>query len=436
MNKAELDFGSPYKHLPISVKISKDKILFFLVCCYFFVSVFGNVFRFGSQEGSLGVGTIIISFVVFLTFLKTMPMFFKKKIWFTLFLLLFWLLFSSLCGDVKSAYLGLLQLFIYVLFAMGVATIEFTPERLNRLFLLTISALLISSILTILDFSRILNIPHFNDFNKGVNMLGGARVIGASGPFVSRTGMASYYALILLLTMVYGFTVRNKYIQTFSLIIFIIGFIALTITFNRAAPLSIIIGVLIFIIYGINSVKLKVKVILCLIFLAFFYIVVIQKYFPAQMKAITYKMQLSIGIGEYSENDYERQLESDMLRGYLLKTALKKVYENPVGHGLTGIPINNGEFITNPHGNIIQLIWGTGVFGIFWIIILGVQCLKLFAIKLDYRFFIFHESIKYGLLGWGLVGITHSNWGTGIAWALIGIMIKLNNNNYNQARFK
>lgn len=426
MNKTELNFNSSPKYLRASKKISKDKIIFFLVSCYFFITPFGNVFRFSLQENSLSVGTIIVFLVVLLTFLKTMPMFFKKKIWFILFLLLFWLLFSSLYADDKTAYIMLFQLFIYVLFAMGLATINFTTDRLNRFFLVTISALLISSILTIVDFWGIMNIPYFNDFSYGGKILGGAKVMGASGPFGSRTGMASYYAILLILIVVYGFTVRNKYIQIFSLITVIIGIIALMISFNRAAPFAIIIATLIFIVQGINTVKSKAKVVLCLIFFAFFSIVVIQKYFPRQTKAISYKMQLTIGIGEYSENDLESQRESDALRGYLLKTALKKVFENPIGHGLTRIPINNGEFMRNPHGNITQIIWGTGFFGIFWIIILGVQCLKLFTIKLDYPFYIYHESIKYGLLGWGLVSMTHTNWATGIAWALIGIMIRLN----------
>ncbi|GAG93714.1 unnamed protein product, partial [marine sediment metagenome] len=97
--------------------------------------------------------------------------------------------------------------------------------------------------------------------------------------------MASYYAILFILIMVYGFTVRNKYIKIFSLITLIIGIIALFVSLNRAAPFAIIIATLIFIVHGINTVKLKAKVILCLIFFAFFSIVVMQKYFPRQMKA-------------------------------------------------------------------------------------------------------------------------------------------------------
>lgn len=419
-----------------NVRISKDKILFCLVSCYFFITPFGNVFRFGSQEGSLGIGTIIIFLVVLLTFLKSLPMFFVKKIWFTLFLLLFWLSFSSLCGDVKSAYIGLLQLFIYVLFAMGMTTIKFTSSRLNRLFLLSISALLISSALTIIDFLGMVNIPFFNEFTKGVAIEEGFKIVGASGPFPRRSAMASYYGLLLPLIMVYGFLERKRYKQIFSFITFIIGIIALGITFNRAAPFAVILVASFFFIYGAGTTKLRLKIVFGVIFVSIFSFVATQNFFPNQMKAIKYKIQLTLGVGNYLESHLVKQQMSDMKRIYLAKETLKKVSENPIGYGLTNIPINDQEIPVNAHNNMTQIIWGAGIFGFFWVILFGVQCFKIFRTKLEKPYYIYYESIKYGLLGWLLISMTHTNWATGIAWALFGVMITLKKNLYRPTFFK
>ncbi|GAG93718.1 unnamed protein product, partial [marine sediment metagenome] len=45
-------------------------------------------------------------------------------------------------------------------------------------------------------FLGIMNIPYFNDFSYGGKILGEVKAVGASGPFGSRTGMASYYAIL------------------------------------------------------------------------------------------------------------------------------------------------------------------------------------------------------------------------------------------------
>ena len=423
-----------FSYVSSNIRISKDKILFFLVCCYFFIAPFGNVFRFGSQEGSLGIGTVIVLIVVLLTFIKSLSKFFIKKIWFTFFLLLFWLSISSLFGDVKSAYISLLQLSIYILFAIGITHINFTPHRLKKLFLFTISALLISSTLTIIDFLGVVEIPFFNEFTAGVSIIGERfKIVGASGPFPRRSAMAAYYGLLLPLIMVYGFLEKEKAKKVFSFITFIVGMIAITITFNRAAPFAVILVALFFIIAG-GGMKLKLKIIFGIIFLSLLGFVAIQTYFPNQMKAIRYKMNLTLQIGTYREEDLIRQRESDRNRIYLLKESLGKIAENPIGYGLTKVEMSDRSSVMNAHNNITQIIWGTGVFGFFWLILFGVQIFNIFKSKLKGPYYIYYECIKYGLLGWFLVSITHTNWGIGIMWALFGILVMLKSANLKLVR--
>jgi len=77
-------------------KVAKNTIILYLLCLYFVISLFGNVFRFTAVEGSFGVGSIVLCVIAVLTFKEAGTELFKRKLWFALFLLLAWCSFSSM----------------------------------------------------------------------------------------------------------------------------------------------------------------------------------------------------------------------------------------------------------------------------------------------------------------------------------------------------
>lgn len=140
------------------------------------------------------------------------------------------------------------------------------------------------------------------------------------------------------------------------------------------------------------------------------------------MAAIKYKVNLTLGIGTYTEEHFVTQRNADMKRVTIAKETIKMVVANPFGYGLTNIEKLLDEEKVGIHTNIIQIIWAAGFFGFLWIPFFAI-CL-IYTFRKAHLLHVLHcDSIKYGLFAWFLISLVHVNWGTGTIWALFGILV-------------
>jgi hypothetical protein len=403
-------------------KVTRVSLVLFLLCTYFSVTLFGNVFRFSPKEGSFGIGTILLCAMVVLTFTEAVKELFKQKLWFALLLLLAWCSFSSLFGDWKTGYYYLLHLAIYLLFAAGLSTLRFTLKNLNILFLVIIISLLISSALTSFDFTGIVDIPYFNDFTEGVRTADNINIVGASGPFLGRNYMCAYFGPLLSVIAIFGFLARHKVIQVLAFVSLVSGLTSLFISFNRAAPLAFFVSILLFCVFSANPLRTKARVFAGSLLAVFVSLLTIYLCFPNQMTAIKYKVNLTLGVGNYREEHFGKQRKADLRRIEIAKETTKNIATHQFGHGLTSIKTTvNGKKIC-AHNNITQILWATGFFGFLWIPFFVLCIIQTFR-KVNLSHLSPYEGIKYGLLAWFLISLMHVNWATGIMWALLGIYV-------------
>lgn len=400
----------------------KGTIILCLLSLYFVTSLFGNVFRITAEKGSLGLSTALLCLITILTLGKAVVKSFKKPIWFTLLLFLIWCSFSTLFGNWKTGYFRLLHLTIYVFFAAGLSTIKFTSKKLNILFLVIIITLLVSTILTSLDLACVIDVPYFNDFSEGVRTTDNVRIAGASGPFMGRTYMCMYLGPLLPVVVIFGLLSRQKTIQLLGFVAFVSSMLALLISFNRAAPLAAVISIMIFCVLSRNSLRNKGKVLGGFVLGILISLIIIYVFFPAQLTAIKYKVNLTLGIGNYTETHFEKQRNSDLMKITIAKDTIKMIASHPFGYGLTNIEAFSSGRKSGIHTIFIQIIWATGFFGFLWIPFF-VACLFYTFRKAHLSNALHCESIKYGLWAWFLISLVHVNWATGMVWALLGIFI-------------
>ncbi len=402
-------------------KVTKQRIVFYLLSSYFVVSLFGNVFRFAAKEDFLGVGTILLCLIAALTFKDAVSKIFKNRVWFALFLLLVWLLFSSYFGDWEVGYFRLFMLTIYFLFAAGLSTLKFTLKKLDVLYLTIIITLLISTLLTLLDLGNVVDVPYFNDFSEGVRTADNIRIAGASGPFMGRSSLATYLGLLLPLISIYGFLSRRKVIQILTFAALISGLIVLLVSFSRAGILAACISTLVFCVFAGNKLRERTKVFGGFVLGLFLSLIIIYICFPSQMRAIKYKVNLTLGIGNYTKVHFTRQRKADLERVFVAEEIIKKIVANPFGYGLTSIERTGSAKKSDSHNNILQIIWAAGFFGFFWLFFFAICLISTFR-KAYLSHAPHYEGIKYALFAWFLISLVHTNWATGTMWALFGIL--------------
>ena len=84
----------------------------------------------------------------------------------------------------------------------------------------------------------------------------------------------------------------------------------------------------------------------------------------------------------------------------------------------------------DPHNNITQIIWAAGIFGIGWLVYFGVSIFNSTKVILSKKysnnpFNQYGVVIVGSLLGWFFCGMAHTNIGTGMAWLLFGVLLKI-----------
>jgi hypothetical protein len=316
---------------------------------------------------------------------------------------------------------------MYFLFACAAFRVEWTPARLRGLLACFILGGLAGAAATYIDWFGIIDIPRVNE-DVGATRTTFGYIPQIAGPFPRRSAMAAYYSLLIPLAGMlmqlrgsFSGKLRAAYLAT---AILCAG--CLMLSHNRSGLLSSIM-ITLFVALVINrSPRKLVRLVLACTLLTVVLVWAVETFFHDQLLA--YEALLRFGEARSADAFLD---ESDYLRVLFLERAMTSMITNPVGNGYSYVTGTKGyPYNMDPHGNITQIIWAGGVFGLCW--------LPVFAVAAAYRFRVFflrrnlaNAANPYGiaitaaLLGWAINGLAHTTLDTGVAWLFFGVLAHL-----------
>jgi len=411
-----------------NANVIRNSLSLFFIYLYVLIAPLGTLFRFSEHEGALGVSSILLLILVFMFSIDMIYVFFKNQFFFYLFLLLIILLFTSMNSyDPSSTYLYLVQLSIYVSFAAAIYRVSFSRKDLKLVFLFLAIGTFISTFLTLIDYSGLMDIPRVNELQI-VTRLGGENVQQISGLFPRRSAMAAYFALILPIFFVLSIQKKNIYWKLFLSLCFLLSFLCLLFTHNLAGIIAILVSCFFYLIFGYRATfleKIKKISIILLILLAFGTIISLK--LPEIVDVYLFRIGSHFQTPSTQVNGLlDRQIESDNMRLYFFKFSLASINGDPFGHGLSKL-VTDKYGIIDPHNIITQFIWATGILGFIWMffgILIFFKIIKLPKYSND-SLTTYLTAIKYGLFSWFICGMAHNIIFTGIAWLFLGMLINI-----------
>ena len=400
-----------------------------MLMLYAFFAPLGNLVRFGSEENAFGATSIIITLICLSSFQIGLRVAQRHFVFKAFAIIIVWMMAASFFAvDPVGAFVNGGSLVFYFIL-MAVAFFYLQEERLifKTLALFCFGGL-ISSLITVVDFLGVIHVPGFNESTFGTATDQGA-ILQASGPFSRRTALAAYYTIViasgLLMSLIYRHTTLLKRFLFFSSAVMCA--IALMLTHNRAGIISAAFSC-VYILLGRSLSLQKVLIFVLLILLGGYALASAMKsFFPDAL--IVYGAL--IGIGEiYVVDTY--QAESDAIRFVLLWHSLTSVVTNPIGHGyslLFGVSERVDE-LADPHSMLTQVIWGAGFFGLVWLFYmlrLGLMETVKLVRQEGHQTSInsLALAILGGLLSFFIAGLAHTLISTGIAWLLLGALLRL-----------
>ena len=397
-----------------------------LLLLYCFLSPLGSLGRFSDEEGSLGITTVLLALIAVSTANVSLKVIQKNRTFFSFVILILWIFLASFFASepldtlVRSG-----QLFIYLIVATaGFYYIDNERKALNVLIALCLGGL-VSSGATIIDFMGFIDIPGVNESRIGTKTSSGY-VFQASGSFARRSSMGTYYTIIItvgILLAILGTQLR----LTSRLFFGAVGLsclVALLLTHNRAGVIGASIACALLVLSQSSSPIKSLR----LIFIgsgAFIAVaLIISKWFPQVWDAYAALFR----IGGTSGID---TTESDSFRLVLFEHALTSIIENPFGHGfsnLSGVP--DFDHDVDPHSTYSQILWSAGLFGLIWLSIMVTRGARSFLTFVMLRASRTHRSavslaIVGGMVAFLIFNLSHAPVGTGIAWILLGVMLRL-----------
>jgi hypothetical protein len=300
----------------------------------------------------------------------------------------------------------------------------------NRIFqLLTALALAgcLGAMATIVDHMGLVDLPGVNEATSATHTELGY-IMQASGPFARRSAMAAYYTLIISTCILLPLLCRSLKTGAKVFFFFTAGLcaLALMLTHNRAGVLGAAMAAGAVAIASARSPIRLIRTLSIIAVIALVLIAAVNLWFPDLWMA--YQTLLGIG-GVASADDLS---ESDQSRLVFAQLALLSVLNNPIGHGyslLAGVPGYEG-YLVDPHNILSQVIWGSGLFGLFWLLFFGSR-----AAARSLRLLRGRSSkepsgqlllvLLGALLAFLLTGMTHTIISTGVAWILFGTLLRL-----------
>lgn len=402
-----------------------------LLGLYAFCAPLGNLARFGSEEGGYGITTIILFAVILMNVGPVSYAMKRNRILFLLGLLTAWMGMASIFASNLAIAAGdLLQFALYVLFAAAAYRVNWTAEKVQRILLCFILGALLSSLITMIDFFGIVDVPRVNEGAGVYSDAGIGALLQASGPFFRRSAMAAYFALVIPVG-VQGF-LRAKTMSFRTRVLFLSSAVAaglaLFLTHNRAGLLGAIIAIGVINVSMAKSALRLIRLIVLTLLVSATIAFLLVTYFPKQVAVYEALLHLSDKVADGSVN----YAESDAIRYVFFKYVMSSLKENPVGHGFTHITGIPGHPDSDPHNMITQIIWAAGVFGIGWIIYFAASVINRIKRRFSTEaladpFSRLSLIIGSGLLGWLFCGMMHQILGNGMAWLFLGVLMKMSN---------
>jgi hypothetical protein len=404
----------------------RESLTLILSYLYAFLSVLGNLTRFGADESSLGVTTLILVFIVILNLKTSFNLVFKNNIYVLFSSLCLWWLFTSIFSfNIMQSYIQLAQFIFYPLFSAAIYNLNWSKSRIKNVLLFFMIGAFVSSSLTIVDFFNVIDIPGVNDTLSG-KITGDGVVLQANGPFFRRSAMAAFFSIVIPFC---AFIVirnggSNTLVQFLAICTLILTVISLMITGNRAAILSSFLSIVIISLVMSNS---KVKLFKQFVIFTSFILLIfsfLSAYLPDQV--LVYKELFGFA---YSY-DGENISKSDEIRTLLFLHVLKSLIQNPLGHGFSNIYGFYGNDDADPHNLITQILWASGVIGFFWIAVfikVFYSKLKLVFIESDFSDTKLKDLLIIlfaGILSWFFCGMTHMILATGAIWLFFGVFLR------------
>ncbi len=396
---------------------------------YAFLAPLGNLARFGSEENSLGMMTIVLIVIVAMGFHAALPQLGRNRIFFALTLLVFWLIVMSIFAPTPlDTFTRGLVLIIYLLSAATAYRFMRCEQKITYLIIIFCFGGLVSSTVSLVDYFGLLDIPRVNEHNRSTYTDFGV-FLQMSGPFNRRTSMATYYTMVISMGFVAALLLRKIFIYQRVLLrtAAISCFLVLALTHNRGGTLAAILATVFVLAVSTRSLTRLIKVVLFTLASIVVIGIIILRWFPDLL--LVYQALLPKNI--FSPLDYTMS-ESDRLRIVFFQYALQSILYNPLGHGfslLAGVEGYEGTLV-DPHSIISQIIWGAGLFGLGWLIYFGSILVIHSRLLIKYRTNnqTYHDLglvLLTGLIAFTLTGMTHTIISTGIAWIFFGAYLSV-----------
>jgi len=424
----------------------KDKLIFLSLVIYFFIIVYGNVFKFSQQEASIGFSTVLILIIIIPKILTVRQVVFKQPLFFLISVLLLWCSMSALFtqGEIVSAYIRLAMMIGYLFAAASVYQMQLTNERVKLLIYTLSISILVASLLTIIDFLKIYNIPYVNETSLATK-IAGAEVEQAGGFFPRRSAMAAYYSIIIPTLIYYAMKIENIREKTFMFLSSGVSILALFLTHNRSGILSILLAVSIFLFFDKTikaSKKMGIVLYMPIVLGGLLYVAFVL--FPEHLDVYILKLNryLPGGIVESAGQVNNEFARSDESRIYFFISVMESLLTNPIGNGFSLVYTERYGF-NSPHNIITYIIWSAGLMAFVWLPLFARQVYRCFSLKelqkkLDEKqdLIVFSVAFQVGLLSWFLNNMTHNSLNTGLAWLYLGVVLNVINTLKNASNNK
>jgi O-antigen ligase len=209
--------------------------------------------------------------------------------------------------------------------------------------------------------------------------------------------------------IIFFFKTKNIYHKAFKFIILFIIIIGLFLTFSRSGIIALFLSFLIYFFISLkkwlNKPNLNGLFIgFVLIFTILFLVLVINFYFPVFFDFFNVKLFSLLQSNNSVNFDLEDSESSEGYRLFVMKKVLNFLINNPItGSGYLGVWILFDDKSGSAHGQFIDVIFRTGIFGfIIYLYILFLILRKLYYLEsglfwgtlavLIYGFF--HETFK------------------------------------------
>jgi glycosyltransferase involved in cell wall biosynthesis len=402
----------------------RKTIPFWFLCLYMFLIPFGQCFRFQTAENALGISSVLALIMIIwrmpniLAILKTN--FFVQM----LVILSLHLAFTNLQLNGQeqwAAYKTNAMFLIYAGLTAYVIGLSLDQKQQRILFLVMSSAILLSSLLTLIDYRKIIDIPYFNEY---------IYKRGPTGPFLRRSSFAMIWSVYLTFILAYGMQKSEKAVKFLVFFTVGLGAAAIAITRNRsffysfmAIALLIIIGLY----FQHRAIKKALLNLSYFLTIGFFMYTILAVFFPLKLDQIKKTGHYS-GQAYYSQEQYKQvQIKSkkaDQLRLLTLQKAARQIFSKPWGNGISRIPIQSFKNKVDPHSNLVWLLWATGWIGAIWLLMIAIWFKQKLRV---YNNFFNDQRFPFVFAGaaWLLTGLVHTNWTMGAGWIMIGILISL-----------